>query len=137
MKRYRQDQPLVIGSRCKAEREPGQRGSGPTSQNTDTDGVGALLNQVNLLFQDLLLLGSALAIVSKTRGSLAGATLQIHEAGETPTPGICMIITGRGKHLKYAGSRSWKGLLWRRWWGRDKWSGGNFLILIKSACLFQ
>lgn len=38
-----------------------------------------------------------MANVPKTRGSLAGATLQIHEAEETHKLGICMIITGRGK----------------------------------------
>ena len=51
--------------------------------------------------------------------------------------GICMIITGRGKHWNYLASHGGLGLLLRQWWGRDKWGGGNFLILIKSVCLFQ
>ena len=52
-----------------------------------------------LLLHNLFLLRAALAIVPKTRGSLSKATLQIHEAGEPPQLGICMIITGRGSHL--------------------------------------
>lgn len=51
---------------------------------------------VILLFHDLFLLGSALAIVPKTRRSLSEA-LQIHEAGEPHKLGICIIITGRRK----------------------------------------
>ena len=119
------------------EREQGWRGSGLYSIATGTEKVRALLNKVNLLFHNLWLLGSALAIAPKIRGSLAGATLQIHEAGETHKLGICMIITGRGRHWNYLASHRWKGLLWRYWWGKDKWGGENFLILIKSVCLFQ
>lgn len=55
--------------------------------------------QAILLLRNLFLLRAALAIVPKTRGSLSKATLQIHEAGESPQLGICMIITGRGNHL--------------------------------------
>lgn len=115
----------------------GRGAQGLLTKATDPTGVIAVLNKVNLLFHNLFLLGSALAIVPKTSGSLAGATLQIHEAGETSKLGICMIITGRGKHWNYLASHGSKGLLLRHWWRRDKWGGGNFLILIKSVCLFQ
>lgn len=76
-------------------------------------GSEALLNKVRLLFHNLFLLGSALAIVPKTGGSLTGATLQIHEAEETHELGICMIITGRGKQWVYLASHSSEGPLLR------------------------
>lgn len=114
-----------------------ERVGGVYAKATGTEGVRDLLNKVNLFFHDLFLLGSPLAIAPQIRGSPAGATLQIHEAGETHKLGICMIITGRGKHWNYLASHGWTGLLLRQWWGRDKWGGENSLILIKSVCLFQ
>lgn len=85
-----------------------------------------LCGTVILLSHDLFLLGSALAIVPKTRGSLSKATLQIHEAGEPHKLGICMIITGRGKHLNSLPSLHWKGRLARHGTGETNGAGEIF-----------
>lgn len=97
--------------------------------------TGVRLNKVNPLFHNFLLFLSALAIVPTTRRSLAGATLQIHEAGETSKLGICMMITGRGKHLNYLASHSSNGavaetLVQKRQMGWGKFSNLNKILLL-------
>lgn len=87
----------------------------------------------------LLLFCSALATVAKTKGSLAGATLQIHEAVERHSAGHMHDYYRKRQTLRLfsisplgpPGAQTLVG------WGRDKWGGGNFLIFIKSSCLFQ
>jgi hypothetical protein len=95
-------------------------------------GVRAVLNNESFLLQ-FVSPWTSLAIVPKRKRSLAEATLQIREAGETPMLGICMIITGRRKHLSCLASHNEQSLLQRHWKGRDKWGGEIFLILIKSV----
>lgn len=87
-----EDQPIVRAHSVKKEQRTRAEGHSGTLPK-----AASLSCSVILLSHYLFLLGSALAIVPKTRRSLSKATLQIHEAWEPHKLGICIIITGRRK----------------------------------------
>lgn len=96
-----------LSSHCWAGGQGGRGGGqrGCLQKLQTLKGSEPQLNKVNLLTHHLFLLGSALARVPRTRGSLAGAALQIHEAGKTRPLAPRVTITGRAKRRAYLASR--------------------------------